>query len=172
MKRETGSTIFALTLFGIALWLICLGTFHSMYDNIDYDFYETEEYIYILCGSIAFIVIYVLGIFLVRWLYKKLAPCIKEELNKIVEEYRKYKEANKPWYGTGIIGLKNYVTFFKLMAVFLIVAALPILSEEDLRIYGYYMLVVGIACILNIPFIKALITIVKAAKVYLEKNSK
>jgi hypothetical protein len=93
-------------------------------------------------------------------------------------------ENNRNWLGTGIIGMTTYVKICLIIGwvccvfgvMLLLLAGAKELSVNDLEqnewyIYsGLFFTIGGINCIILTPFIKALITITKAATKYLHNN--
>lgn len=180
--------ICAVTLYAIAVFL-----FH-----IDYTYgkYMLEEWEIIVPITFIYIIAIALLMFFIhskRGIQKELTNVSVDNFVKSIEktetnldksiERTKTKiatggiEENNKFIGTGIIGLTRYTTFCKIigcLALFLgVLFLLNIKSEEEfILLYGLYLIVCGAGCLLSILFINALITITKAAKIYIDKNQK
>ncbi len=82
---------------------------------------------------------------------------------------------NSQFDGTGIIGLTRYHSFCAIAAWLCLVVALYCLAISavggiNFALISIYFIVGCVCCIVSMPFIKAIITIVKAAKLYIDNN--
>ena len=96
-----------------------------------------------------------------------------------VEETPENKDADKnsQYIGTGVVGLERWNSYCLIVGqislfsgyIFLLVA---VSAGVYFAMAGIAFIIGGISCIISTPFIKALITIVKAAKLYIDNNQK
>lgn len=92
---------------------------------------------------------------------------------EIVEECE--TNENRQFDGTGIIGLTRYHSFCAIAAWLCLVVAIYCLAicaigGMAFALISIYFIVGCVCCIVSMPFIKAIITIVKAAKLYIDNN--
>lgn len=89
-------------------------------------------------------------------------------------------DANTQYIGTGIIGLKNYTDFCQIAAILAIFSGILCIvyaiANSDFRsifiMLAIYLIFGGIGCLILSALLKAIITITKAAKLYLDINKK
>lgn len=183
------SIILKIAICAIIIYFIAYACFdfnEYLYYNTDY-FTNWEEWKYVsLIAAIYFaiVVLFILFVFFVRMIinHKTVIVNYFEHLFKAMR-IKGAPENNRNWLGTGIVGMTTYVKFCLIIgwaccalgAVLLLVSAMK-LSVDDLEqniwcVYsGLFFIIGGINCIILTPFIKALITITKAATKYLHNN--
>lgn len=89
-------------------------------------------------------------------------------------------DADTQYIGTGIIGLKNYTDFCQIAAILAIFSGILCIvyaiANSDFRsifiMLAMYLIFGGIGCLILSALLKAIITITKAAKLYLDINKK
>lgn len=162
----------------IAIYVIALTIFHFNYTYVDY---MREEYEIIIFATL----IYCIFIALIACIVYGKKGGFKKEISQasvdnLIQSIDKTKENNcnvktNNFIGTGIIGLTRYATFCKiagLLGLFVGVLCVFISIKEGsaIFIYGLYSIVCGSSCLLSILFVNALVTIAKAAKIYIDNN--
>lgn len=190
---KLGKTILTICICAVAIYVFTLVYIHADYR---YDKYGMEEIdvigkaTAIYCIVVFFVVLYVL--------ISKSKSKIKEKpddvaadnlpLEKVeepkavevpVEETTRNKDLDKnnQCIGTGVIGLERWYSCYLIVGMsliclgtFLLIVALGV--GVYLAMIGISLIIGGITCLITTPFIKALITIVKAAKLYIDNNQK
>lgn len=168
--------ICAVVFYGIAVIL-----FHVNYSYVEY---MREEWEILLPATLIYFIIIALLVFFIYGkrggLKKDLSEVSVDNLVKSIDEAETKistgsVEENKEFVGTGIIGLTRYAVFCKIigsLGLFLGATFLlrGIVEGETTFMYGLYLIVSGVACLLSILFINALVTIAKAAKTYIDNN--
>lgn len=102
------------------------------------------------------------------------APLKIEEKPKTVSKKR-VPNKNRRYIGTGIIGLKQWHDSCSFVGTFSICIGIVFLAFAlkygmEFAITGGSLIMGGTCYFAALPFIKALITIVKAAKLYIDNN--
>ena len=166
----------------VVFYAIAVALFHVTYSYVEY---MCEEWEILFPATLIYLIIVALLVFFIHGkkggLKKELSEVSVDNLVKSIDEAETKMstgsvEENKEFVGTGIIGLTRYATFCKIigsLGLFLGVVFLlrGVVEGETTFVYGLYLIVSGAACLLSVLFINALVTIVKAAKIYID-NSK
>ena len=165
----------------VVLYIIAAIIFHV---NYEYAKYMLEEWDILIPATLIYLIIVAFSVFFIygkrRGFKKELSEVSVDNLVKAIDDTETKisigsVEENKDFVGTGIIGLTRYATFCKIigsLGLFLgVVFLLRGIGEgEATFIHGLYFIVSGAACLLSILFINGLVTIIKAAKIYIDKN--
>lgn len=101
------------------------------------------------------------------------ADNVVEFFPSLIERNNDYDAQYK---GTGVLGLTKYIKFCQIIGVSILVSGIVFLSasisaDKIYTIIGLWLVIGGINCLIIIPFIKAIVTITKAAKIYIDKNT-
>ena len=182
-------TIFLL----IIVYVIALLILHFNYDYVDYGMMNEEDIIII--ASFIFLLI-ATPIAVVTTRKSKSATYAKVEdecTNKNIHQTKTFEIPelpnpnthpqdpinNEQYLGTGIVGMEVYIQLSKIIGILCIIAGalsffFCFVTGELLYAakWTIYSMIGAMCCFINIPFVKALITIVKAAKLYLDNNKK
>lgn len=111
------------------------------------------------------------------------AESVKEEQIQAMpklEERSTVNDEDSQYIGTGVIGLKNYTDFCQIVAILAIfsgvLCAIYAIANSDYRTFfimlSIYLILGSIGCFILSALLKALTTITKAAKLYLDINKK
>ncbi len=176
----------------IIVYVIALLILHFNYDYVDYGMMNEEDVIII--ASFIFLLI-AMPIAVVTTHKSKSATYAKVEdeyTNKNIHQTKTFEITelpnpnthpqdpinNEQYLGTGIVGMEVYIQLSKISGKLCIFAgALSfffclVTGELSYAKWAIYSMIGAMCCFINIPFVRALITIVKAAKLYLDNNKK
>lgn len=176
----------------IIVYVIALLILHFNYDYVDYG-YVDEDDIIIIASIIYLLIAAPIAFVTMRKSKSAISTKVEDEFPKNIvpqTETAEIQELPKPntstnapvndeqYAGTGIVGLEVYIQLCKIggiVGIFIggcLVLMCMGLGRLLYGLWGFYFMIGAICCYINIPFVKALITIVKAAKLYLDKNQK
>lgn len=182
----------------IVLYIIALIVFHLDYDYLKYGLYEESDIITVSTIIYLFTICFIIGVIecfkktknteeAIEYTQKNVTPLeqTKEETQtptnvKLEENSSISNEENSRYVGTGIIGLKNYTDFCQIIGflailsgIICIVCAIGFSDYSSIFIIlSIYLITGGIGCFILSALLKAIITITKAAKLYIDLNKK
>lgn len=184
----------------IIIYIIALVAFHLDYEYLKYGLYEESSIITVSTVVYLFVISAFIGI--VEYAQKQkstdgetentieienavsLEP-VKEKMQtqtdvKSESEPLINNDEDSRYTGTGIMGLKNYTDFCQIIGILAITAGVVYLyNAVDFTPHwltfvtlSIYFIISGIGCFILSALLKAIITITKAAKLYIDINQK
>lgn len=182
----------------IVLYIIALVAFHLDYGYVKYEMRDESDIITEGTLIYLFTIGFIIGVIkcfkktkntkeAIEYTPKNVTPLepTKEEIQtptnvKLEENSSISNEENSRYVGTGIIGLKNYTDFCQIIGflailsgIICIVCAIGLSDYSSIFIIlSIYLITGGIGCFILSALLKAIITITKAAKLYIDINQK
>lgn len=195
MKLRTKSIFIACA---IIIYIIALTVFHSDYEYARYEM--IDESIIIIVATILYLLILCILFGITNHIIKVknakeaiespekdaiFSEPIKEETyisvdNQSNESLSTINNEDSQYIGTGVIGLEKYTDFCQIVGLLTIVSGIMcVVYAAACTGYGaifimlaIYLVTGGIGCFILSALLKALITITKAAKLYIDLNKK
>ena len=165
----------------MVLYIIAFVLFHV---NYDYGKYMREEWEILVPATLIYLIAVALLVFGIHnkrgGFEKELSEVSVDNLVKSIDETETNIAAssgkeNSEFVGTGVIGLIRYVTFCKIVGIIglyigVVFFLAGVIEKGSTLVYGLYMIICSVGCLLSTLFVNALVTITKAAKIYIDNN--
>lgn len=165
----------------MVLYAIAFVLFHV---NYDYGKYVREEWEILVPATLIYFIAVTLLVFCIHNkrddFEKELSEVSVDNLVKSIGEAETNIAAssgkeNNEFAGTGVIGLMRYAIFCKIIGyiglfIGVVFFLTGIIEKESTLVYGLCMIACSAGCLLSILFVNALVTITKAAKIYIDNN--